>query len=200
MSKDRQEDSPERQRGTVLPHCEAWGYEVAGEYLDPGITGDEFVKRAAFQRLLADARPGPIDGIVVDHKDRLSWQHPIDYIADVVRPLRDAGVCVEAVKSGRLDWDTMAGLLTDHIYQHQAAEESPKIAYHTLTEMFAKAGRGRRPALRPRRRRRGTGHPRRLARRPLHRRGMQAARPAADTGAGCLPRPAPPGRRRGDGD
>src|SRR5271157_2336406 len=115
MSKDRQEDSPERQRGQIHPHCERQGYQVVDEYFDPGITGDEFVKRAQFQRLLRDAQAGKFDGIVVDHKDRISRQQPIDYIADVVRPLYHAGVWVEAVATGRLDWDSMAGLLTDHI-------------------------------------------------------------------------------------
>jgi DNA invertase Pin-like site-specific DNA recombinase len=142
MSKDTQEDSPERQRGQIYPHCERNSYQIVGEYLDPGITGDEFVKRAEFQRLLRDAQAGKFDGIVVDHKDRVSRQHPIDYISDVVRPLYRAGVWVEAVATGRLDWDSMAGLLTDHIQQHQAAEESPKTAYRTLTELLLKAGRG----------------------------------------------------------
>src|SRR5215813_1824271 len=113
MSRDTQEDSPERQRGQIYPHCQRKGYRVVGEYFDPGITGDEFVKRPEFQRLLRDAQAGVFDGIVVDHKDRISRQHPIDYIADVVRPLRRAGIWVEAVATGRLDWDSMAGLLTD---------------------------------------------------------------------------------------
>jgi hypothetical protein len=39
----RREDSPEHQRGQVLPHCERNGYHVAGEHFDPGITADEFV-------------------------------------------------------------------------------------------------------------------------------------------------------------
>jgi DNA invertase Pin-like site-specific DNA recombinase len=143
MSKDRgQEDSPERQRAQILPHCQRQGYQVVEEYFDPGITGDEFVKRAAFQRLLRDARAGRFDGIVVDHKDRLSRQNTVDYIADVVRPLRDAGVWVESVAGGRIDWDSLAGLLTDHIQQHQASEESPTIGYRTLTELLAKARRG----------------------------------------------------------
>src|SRR5262249_48155245 len=95
-----------------------------------------------FQRRLRAAEAGKFDGIVVAHKDRISRQHPIDYIADVVRPLRRAGVWVEAVATGRLDWDSMVGLLTDHIQQHQASAEPAGIAYCTLTSLLDKARRG----------------------------------------------------------
>jgi site-specific DNA recombinase len=142
MSTDRQEDSPQRQREQIQPHCRHKGYEVVGEYLDPGITGDEFVKRPQFQRLLRDAQAGKFAGIVVDHKDRMSRQYPIDYIADVVRPLYHAGVWVEAVASGRADWETMGGLLTDHVQQHQAAAESPNIAYRSFSALIRKAREG----------------------------------------------------------
>src|SRR6516162_10151890 len=87
MSRDKQEDSPERQRGSVLPYCERHGYRVVGEYFDPGINGDEFTRRPEFQRLLRDAQAGKFAGIVVDHKDRISRQYPVDYIATVVHPL-----------------------------------------------------------------------------------------------------------------
>jgi DNA invertase Pin-like site-specific DNA recombinase len=142
MSRDKQEDSPERQRGQIYPYCERHGYRVVGEYFDPGITGDEFVKRPEFQRLLRDSQAGKFAGIVVDHKDRVSRQHPLDYLADVVRPLYRAGVWVETVASGRLDWGSIAGLLTDHIQQHQAAAEPAGIAYRVLTSLVSKARRG----------------------------------------------------------
>jgi site-specific DNA recombinase len=142
MSKDRQEDSPERQRGQVLPHIERQGYDITEEYFDPGISGDEFWKREAFQRLLRDAKAGKFDGIVVDHKDRISRQIHIDYVHDIVHPLYHAGVWVETVASGRLDWDSMVGQLTDQINQHQASEEPAKIAYRTLTQLMEKAGAG----------------------------------------------------------
>jgi DNA invertase Pin-like site-specific DNA recombinase len=142
MTRDTQEDSPDRQRGQVYPHCQRSNYEVVEEYFDPGIAGDEFVKRPKFQKLLRDAQAGNFAGIVVDQKDRISRQHPIDYIADVVRPLRQAGVWVEAVATGRLDWSSMPGLLADHITQHQACEEPTKIAYRTLTSLLQKARNG----------------------------------------------------------
>src|SRR5262249_36619246 len=142
MSRDTQDDSPDRQRSQVYPHCQRSGYEVTEEYFDPGIGGDEFVKRPAFQRLLRDAQAGKFNGIVVDQKDRISRQHPIDYIADVVRPLRQAGVWVEAVAGGRLDWKAFGGYLTDNIQQLEAASEGSKIGYRTLTELLNKARNG----------------------------------------------------------
>src|SRR5947209_852357 len=61
----------------------------------------------------------------------------------VVRPLWQAGVWVEAGATGRLDWDTVGGSLTDHIQQHQAAAESPTLAYRTLTALLERARGGR---------------------------------------------------------
>jgi site-specific DNA recombinase len=142
MSTSKQEDSPGRQREVVYPHCRDRGYHVTGEYLDEGIAGDEFDKRKDFQRLLRDAREGAFDGIVVDQKDRLSRQTVVEYIATVVHPLQQAGVWVESATQGRLDWDSMGGLLTDHILQHQASAESPGIAYRTMTALVVKARRG----------------------------------------------------------
>jgi site-specific DNA recombinase len=142
MSTPKQEDSPERQRDVLYPHCAEKGYQVVGEYLDEHIAGDEFDKRKDFQRLLRDARAGAFDGIVVDQKDRLSRQTVVEYIATVVHPLQQAGVWVESVTTGRIDWDSMGGLLQDHILQHQASAESPGIAYRTMTELVKKARRG----------------------------------------------------------
>jgi hypothetical protein len=55
MSTDGQEDSIDRQRSTVLPHCERKGYRVVAEFKDEGVADDEFAKRPGLQRLLAAA-------------------------------------------------------------------------------------------------------------------------------------------------
>ena len=45
---------------------------------------------SAFQRLLRDAKAGQFDVIVTDEWSRLSRQDPVDFIAKVVKPLKDA--------------------------------------------------------------------------------------------------------------
>jgi DNA invertase Pin-like site-specific DNA recombinase len=142
MSTTKQEDSPERQRSTVQPHCRQQGYHIVGEYLDPGISGDEFTKRTEFQRLLRDAAAGKFDGIVVDHKDRLSRADPVDYIATIVHPLRRAGVWVESVATRRVDWSSIGGGILDYIQQYQTSDESKERTRRSLNGIIkhVKAG------------------------------------------------------------
>jgi DNA invertase Pin-like site-specific DNA recombinase len=142
-SSNKQEDSIERQRSTVLPHCERRGYRLAGEYRDEGIAGDAFGKRSGFQRLLADARAGEFDVIVCDEISRLSRQKFTEFMALVAYPLEQAGVTVDAVQEGPLGWDEVVDILKLTIYQTNASGETRKLSYRVLTGQ-ANAARARR--------------------------------------------------------
>jgi DNA invertase Pin-like site-specific DNA recombinase len=133
MSSDAQDASIERQRSQVLPYAKARGYAVVGEYVDEGIAGDEFEKRAAFQKLLRAARGGEFDTIVIDEPSRLSRLDAFDYIALVARPLRDAGVSVDVVGKGVTDYETIGGKLMTVVNAHAASEESKTISRRVLT-------------------------------------------------------------------
>src|SRR4051812_2521201 len=102
MSTDEQEGSIDRQRSTTLPHAAHKGYRVVGEYPDEGVAGDEFAKRPQLQRLLADAKAGNFDVVVVDEVSRLSRQKFTEFIAKVAHPLEQAGVTVDSVAEGPL--------------------------------------------------------------------------------------------------
>lgn len=52
MSSDKQKDSPDRQRGIVLPYAEANKYDIVEEYLDDGISGLKTTERKEIQRLI----------------------------------------------------------------------------------------------------------------------------------------------------
>ncbi len=104
MSTDRQEDSVERQRAGVAPYAARQGYQHAGDYVDEGIAGDVFDKRPDFQRLLRDAAAGKFDVIAVDEPSRLSRQNPVELIEKVIAPLRRAGVKIDTVSKGPLDY------------------------------------------------------------------------------------------------
>jgi DNA invertase Pin-like site-specific DNA recombinase len=110
-STDKQEHSIARQKGQVVPYARQNGYELVGEYADAGIAGDELARRGGFQKLLRDAAAGKFTTILVDEPSRLSRQDPIDFIVKVVDPLRKAGVAVDTVVSGPLDYESLARAL-----------------------------------------------------------------------------------------
>ncbi len=141
MSDDSQENSPDRQRSLILPYCQKKGYEVVGEYLDPGMRGWDS-SRPDFRRLLADAQDGRFEVIVFDEQSRLSRLDPIDFFYRVAGPLKDAGVILEAVDKGRFNWDDIAGLLIWTLGQHSASDESVRLGRRTATGMLKKAKEG----------------------------------------------------------
>jgi predicted site-specific integrase-resolvase len=79
MSHDRQEGSPERQREQINAHAIRHGYIIREVYSDLGIAGD-VRSRPEFLRLLADARAGKIDVILIDEPSRLSRDGPLEFI------------------------------------------------------------------------------------------------------------------------
>jgi DNA invertase Pin-like site-specific DNA recombinase len=143
-STNKQEDSTERQLASVLPYCERKGFVLArGPYVDEGIAGDVFDKRPAFQKLLADAKAGLFQVIVTDEWSRLSRQEPIDFIARVVKPLKDAGVTLDCVAEGPQHWDDLAQLILMTVKASKAQDESITKSYRILTGSRLAAALGR---------------------------------------------------------
>src|SRR5262249_52397370 len=105
MSTTDQEGSIERQQSQARPYAEKQGYRIVAEYADEVIAGDGFAKGPGLQRLLADARAGKFSVVVCDEPSRLSRQRPIDFIQDVAGPLDRAGVRLDTVTRGSVDWD-----------------------------------------------------------------------------------------------
>jgi DNA invertase Pin-like site-specific DNA recombinase len=132
-STDQQADSIDRQRAGVEAYARSKGYELLPEaYIDLGLAGDLFEKRPAFQRLLRDAAAGKFDVILVDEPSRLSRQSPIDLIEKVVAPLRRAGVNIDTVSKGPLDWQSLAGLIMLTVHSHKSEEESRDLSRRVL--------------------------------------------------------------------
>jgi DNA invertase Pin-like site-specific DNA recombinase len=143
-STPKQEDSIERQLEQVLPYCARKGYAVVGEpYVDSGIAGDVFDKRPGFQKLLADAKAGLFSVIVTDEWSRLSRQEPIDFIAKVVKPLKDAGVTLDCVAEGPQHWDDLAQLILMTVKASKSQDESKTKSYRVLTGLRRAAALGR---------------------------------------------------------
>src|SRR5262245_31480647 len=124
---NKQEDSIERQHEQVVPYCQQKGYVVVQAESDD-LAGDEFERRPGLQKILAGARAGNFAVIVTDEWSRLSRQEPIDFIAKVVKPLKDAGVTLDCVLEGPQKWDDLAQLVMLMVRSEKSRDESVKRA------------------------------------------------------------------------
>ena len=108
MSSDKQESSIPDQRRAVQKYADEHGYVIVKEYLDEGISGDNTQKRLAFQKMIAEAGSGDFECIICWSQDRFGRFDPLE-AGYWIQPLRIAGIRLETVAEGRLDWDTFAG-------------------------------------------------------------------------------------------
>jgi DNA invertase Pin-like site-specific DNA recombinase len=138
MSTDEQANSPERQRTQITAHCAQRGYRLVAEYADLGLRGTDGT-RPEFNRLLADALSGQFEVVVVDEQSRLARNDPVDFIAQVVHPLRKAGVRIDTVAKGVLDWDDLGGFIVGAVSQHTASGEVVTLSRRVVTELARKA-------------------------------------------------------------
>jgi site-specific DNA recombinase len=142
MSDDDQANSIPRQREQVEPYAAREGYRLLSSYEDEGIPGDEFDGREGLQRLLKDARKGKFRTILVDELSRLSRQQTIDFIALVVKPLRDLGVGVVSVAEGPQSWDDVVALIMLVVRQDKSTGEVKSMARRVTGGMLRLAAAG----------------------------------------------------------
>lgn len=142
MSTDEQVDSPQRQREQILPYCEVKGYRIVKTYQDLAERGWDDT-RPDFQKLLTDAQNRLFDFIVVDESSRLSRQLPLEFIAKVVYPLQQAGVRVDSVSEGLVNWDELPGMIMLTVRQDKASQESVTLGRRTATGMVKRAKEGK---------------------------------------------------------
>lgn len=143
MSTDTQQDSPARQRADITALAEREGFRVVWWYEDHGKTGTESKKRTDFQKLLTDAKAGRFAAVLMSEQSRMSREDLFDVIGHW-KLLRDAGVVVVTCQRGRMDFDTLGGLLTSIVDAHGAHDESRKIAERTTSGKRNAIAQGRR--------------------------------------------------------
>jgi DNA invertase Pin-like site-specific DNA recombinase len=141
MSDDHQENSIERQQSLVRPYADRHEYEIVREYKDEGIAGDEERKRKDFMRMLRDAQGGEFQVILCDDKDRFGRFDTITQ-GYYVKPLRDAGVWLETVAQGKVDWSSFSGRITDAVLQEAKKLESQATSRRVITQMHLMARQG----------------------------------------------------------
>jgi DNA invertase Pin-like site-specific DNA recombinase len=140
-STDKQENSVDRQRAGVEPYAHRKGYEIVTEYVFDGIPGDEIKKHPDWRRLLKDAG-GKWSVLLLDEPSRLSREDPDEFVAEVKLPLKRAGVRVDSVARGMVDWDSIAGDILTIIDAHKSHEEVRTLSRRTLGGMAGRAKDG----------------------------------------------------------
>jgi site-specific DNA recombinase len=117
MSDGKQEQSIPGQRHEVQAYAAKHGYCIVREYADEAISGDETEKRIQFQRMLKDAKDrGDFKVVLCWDQDRFGRFDPLE-AGYWIKPLRDAGVRLETVAQGRIDWEDFAGRIIYAVQQ-----------------------------------------------------------------------------------
>jgi DNA invertase Pin-like site-specific DNA recombinase len=134
-SDNKQENSIDRQRDSVIPYAGRKSYNIVEEYVFEGIPGDAIGKHPRWQKFLRDAESGLFDVLVCDEWSRLSRQETLDFLALVARPLRDAGVTLDTVSEGIQRWDDLASIILTTVRADKSQSESITRSYRVLTGM-----------------------------------------------------------------
>lgn len=129
MSSDQQDKSLAEQRAEIIAYAAKHGYKIVAWYTDEAISGWKSKERRDFQKLIDDAQNGTFKGVLCWDQERFSRFDPMTanhfwYL------LREAGVFLETVCNGRLDWDTLGGWLTASVSQHGKAEYCRSLAHN----------------------------------------------------------------------
>ena len=142
MSTDKQECSIPQQREALVAFAAKNGHEILGEYLDEGISGDATHKRLGFQRMIRDAAGGGFDRILCFDQDRFGRFDMIE-AGSWIMPLRDAGVSLETIAQGVIDWNDFSGRLTYAVAQEGKHQFLRDLSRTSLRGMAAKAREAR---------------------------------------------------------
>ena len=110
MSDERQERSIGDQRTELLAYAAKHDYKVLREYADPAISGDDTLRRIEFLRMREDASKGEFTVVLCWDQDRFGRFDPIEG-GYWILPFRNAGVRLETIAQGKIDWTDFSGRL-----------------------------------------------------------------------------------------
>ena len=143
MSDERQEHSIPAQREELCRYAEKHGYKILREYLDEAISGDDTRRRVGFLRMREDAQQGEFSVVLCWDQDRFGRFDPIEG-GHWILPFRDAGVRLETIAQGKIDWNDFAGRLI-YLVQQEGKHAYLRDLSRNVTRGFlnsAKNGRG----------------------------------------------------------
>jgi len=143
MSTGRQDRSISDQRAELTRLIEKRpDHKIVAEYADEAISGDDTERREGFLRLREDASKGLFDLVLVWDQDRLSRNDPLE-LGFWLKPIRDAGVRLETLASGPVDWDSFAGRVVYLIQQEAKHAFLQDLGRNTARGLLASAREGR---------------------------------------------------------
>lgn len=141
MSTDRQDTSIPQQKEILERHAKKNAYKIVGEYRDEGISGDATAHRKGFQKMIRDAADQGIDRILCFDQDRFGRFDMIE-AGYWITPLRQAGVTLETIAQGVIDWCDFAGRLTYAVAQEGKHQFLRDLSRNALRGQVARAREG----------------------------------------------------------
>lgn len=142
MSSDSQDQSIPAQRDELTKHAKSYGYTIVHEYVDSAISGDATERRDAFLQMRDDAAGGGFDCILAWDQDRFGRFDVLD-AGYWIYPFRQAGVRLETICQGRIDWEDLVGQLVYSIHQVGKAQYLRDLSQNTVRGQLAAAKAGR---------------------------------------------------------
>ena len=113
----KQEMSLKDQRREIERYAAEHGYRIVSWYIDDAISGDATEKRLGFQQMHRDAcNDGGFEVILVWDSDRFGRFTSIE-AGYWIHPLMQAGVRLETVTEGPVNWDDFTGRVVYHLKQ-----------------------------------------------------------------------------------
>ena len=137
VSTDQQ--NPEMQLGEVREYCCRRGLEIAGEYVDNGISGHK-ERRPALDRLLAACRKRRVDVVVVYRYDRFA--RSLRQLVNALEEFRSLGIDFVSLHEG-VDTSTPNGRLVFGIFATIAEFERELIRDRVRAGMRNARAKGR---------------------------------------------------------
>jgi DNA invertase Pin-like site-specific DNA recombinase len=137
-----QEDSIPSQRTELTKYAERRGYTVLREYADEAISGDATERRTGFLKMQNDAASGEFGIVLAWDQDRFGRFDPLD-AGYWIYPFRRAGVRLETIAQGRIDWEDLTGQLVYSVNQLGKAQFLRELSRNTTRGLLASAREGR---------------------------------------------------------
>ncbi len=142
MSDERQERSIGDQRLELLAYAEKHGYKVLREYVDSAISGDDTARRTEFLRMREDSQKGKFNIVLCWDQDRFGRFDPIEG-GYWILPFRNAGVRLETIAQGKIDWNDFAGRLIYLVQQEGKHAYLRDLSRNSIRGQIRKATEGK---------------------------------------------------------
>lgn len=140
-STDRQDNSVADQRHRIEQYCSARGWDLAGVYVDQGVSGAK-ASRPGLDRMVTDVLGNGVSAIVATKLDRLG--RSVAHVIELVDALEAKGVAMVLIDQS-IDTSTPAGRLLRNVLASVAEFERDLISERVKAGMAeAKRSKGRR--------------------------------------------------------